>query len=185
MKQFLTLWCAVGFSVSASSADNICFDQNNAFSTQAPSGWVADTAKAKELGLCVVYFLKDKDFDSSPAIIYPRLVASEKEGKVAIEKLLAEDTARLKEKSTSVKVLEQSAIKNKSDLVFEIRHFRNGPQPNEFEAVAYYAGKKAILLSVLSTRNEKDFDSHRAKLNEFVDMIKPLSQKELEKYKTK
>lgn len=179
------LLCSIGVSLSAGAADNICFVQNNAFSTQAPSGWVADTAKAKDLGLCVVYFLKGKDFDSSPAIIYPRLVASEKEGKAAIEKLLAEDTARLKEKSTSVKVLEQPAIKNKFNLIFEMSHFRNGPQPNEFEAVAYHAGKKAILLSVLSTRNEKDFDSHRAKLNEFVGMIKPLSQKELEKYKAK
>lgn len=185
MKQFIMLLYFVGISHLACAADNICFDDNNAFSTQAPTGWVADTAKAKELGLCVVYFLKGKDFDSSPAIIYPRLVSSEKEGKAAIEKLLGEDTARLKEKSNTVKVIEQKSIKNKHGLNFEIRHFRNGPPPNEFEAVAYHAGKKAILISVLSTRSEKDFDTQRAKLNEFVGVIKPLSQNELEKYKAK
>ena len=172
-------------SAAVFAADNICFDDNNAFSTQAPTGWVSDTTKAKELGLCVVYYLKGKDFDTSPAIIYPRLVNSEKEGKPAIEKLLSEDTARLKEKSNKVKVTDQKSIKNKNDLTFEIRHFRNGPPPNEFEAVAYHAAKKAILISVLSTRSEKNFDLHIAKLNEFVEKIKPLTQKELEKYRAK
>lgn len=175
----------VMFLSAAKAADSICFDEHNAFSTQAPSGWVSDTAKAKELGICVVYFLKGKDFDSSPAVIYPRLVSSEKIGKAAIEKILDEDTSRLKAKSTTTKVIEQPIVKNKSNLEFEIRHFRYGPPPNEFEAVAYHAGNKAVLLSVLSARSEKDFNSQKSKLNEFVGAILPISRRELEKYKSK
>ncbi len=146
---------------------------------------MSDAAKAKELGLCILYYVEGNTFDSSPAIIYPRLVSSEKEGQSAIEKVISDDTVRLKEKSKSLKVLEQPAIKNNSNLDFSFRHFRNGPTPNEFEAVAYHSGKKAVLLAVLSTRDEKDFESHKNKLNEFVTTIKPMSQKELQKYKTK
>lgn len=173
------------FVAAAQAADNICYDENNAFTTQAPEGWVADSVKAKELGLCIVYFVEGKDFDSSPAIIYPRLVSSEKSGQAAIQEIVDENTLRLKENSKIFKVVKQPGLKNKSNLKFEFRHFRNGPTPNEFEAVAYHAGKKAVILSVLSTRSEKDFEVHKPKLKEFVRTIKPMTQKELEKFKTK
>ncbi len=184
MKRLILFIQITVFTSILHAGDNICFDENNAFLTQAPVGWVADTAKAKELGLCAVYVVKGKDFDSSPAIIYPRLGGTANEGKAAVEEFILESTALLKDSKT-LKVLTKPAIKNKSGLKFEIRHFLNGPPPNDFEAIAYHAGKKAVLVLVLSTRSEKAFDSHRMKLAEFVKTIKPLSQKELEKYKNK
>lgn len=183
MKRILIFLQLIIFSFSAKAADSICFDGNNAFLTTAPKGWVSDTVKAKELGLCVVYYLKGKDFDSSPAIIYPRLVTSEKDGDDAIEDIVNADFNRLKKKSVSAKISERPSIKNKFNLAFKIHHFKNGPSPNEFEAVAYHAGKKAVLLLVLSTRDEKDFLLQESALIEFADQIKPLSQSELAKLK--
>ncbi len=183
LKNILIGLFSASLSLMAHAADNICYDEANAFSTQAPEGWVADSEKAKELGLCIVYYLKGKDFDSSPAVIYPNLVKSDKNGQAAVDKILAGDIATFKEKSETLEILKQSPIQSKSKLDFAVRHFRKGPPPNEFEAVAYHPGKKAVLIVVLSSRNEKDFDTQKVKLEEFLKAIKPVSRKDLAQYR--
>lgn len=176
---FLTF--AVGRSFAS---DAICYDDNNSFATQAPVGWIADFNQAKQLGLCVVYYMKGYTFDSSPAIIYPRLMTTEDQGDKAISRIISEDTDRLKKKGASeLKVTEQPKTKNNHGLEFQFRHYANGPAPNEFEAVSYYAGKKAVLLSVFSTRSKDAFEKHNSKLKEFVMGIKPVSKDELKKIK--
>lgn len=178
---FLATW----FSANAPASDAICFDGNNSFATQAPSGWVADFDKAKEFGLCVIYYVRGTTFDSSPAVIYPNLVTTKLNGKAAVDDNIALNTGRLKKRKPTVKVESKKPIKNKHGLSFEIRYFIEGPPPQEFEAVAYHAGKNAVLLSVFSTRSKKAFDSHKGKLNEFVEKIRQVSKDELKKHQKK
>ena len=173
------------FSTNVLASDAICFDDKNSFATQAPSGWVADFDKAKELGLCVIYYVRGTTFDSSPAVIYPNLVTTKLNGKAAIDDNIALNTGRLKKRKPTVKIESKKAIKNKNGLGFEIRYFIEGPPPQEYEAVAYHAGKNAVLLSVFSTRSKKAFDSHKGKLNEFVEKIRRVSKDELKKHQKK
>ena len=183
--KLIVLMFATLFSAQAMASDSICFDDNNAFGTQAPKGWVADFNKAKQLGLCVIYYVEGYDFNSSPAVIYPNLLSSEEQGENAIKEMIAYNTKRLRARGApKLKVVEKSKITNPHGLEFHFRYFSNGPAPQEFEALAYHAGNKVVLLSVFSARSLKAFEAHKKKLEEFAMDIRPVSREEVKKYKS-
>jgi hypothetical protein len=179
MKHFAFI-VAYWLAGTAFAADTICFDKGNAFATSAPKGWVSNKEQAAQLGLCVVYHVKGANFDSSPAVIYPRLVATRDEGDEAIKQIIAQNTTILRRVSKSLEVSKLPAQTNASGLIFQIRHFFDGPPPNEFEAVAYHAGRQAVLLAVFSSRTRHGFESQLPKFHEFLMSIRPVSRTELE-----
>lgn len=172
-KKLTLLFCLL-LSLSGQANESICFDKNQSFASFAPKGWVADFEKAKVLGACVVYYLKGETFDSSPAIIYPVLAGMKRSGAQAVVDNIAHNTRLLKSRKPTLKVIKKKSVTNSSGLKFEIRHFSNGPAPQEFEAVGYHGVKNAVLLAVYSTRSQDNFNKHLKAHKEFLMAIKPM-----------
>lgn len=182
----ISIFCiSLLISLTAVADHSICFDDQNAFVSSAPKGWVADYKKGKELGLCVLYYLKGSTFDSSPAVLYPNLVQSNNSS-AKIKEIVEINSQRLREKKSDITIQSKPSQKNKHGLLFENRHFLEGPSPQEYEAVAYHAAKgNSVLMAVLSTRSKNDFEKHKSSLTEFVETVRPISRNELDKFKKK
>ena len=164
----------IAFSLNVFSDDSICFDKYQSFASSAPEGWVADFKKGKALGTCVVYYLKGKTFDDSPAVIYPNLAGMNESGVEAVKANIDLNTKRLKLRKSSTKVAKKKSIKNPYGLKFDVRYYSNGPAPQEFEAVGYYGAKKAVLLAVYSARSKANFEKYLKAHNDFLMTIKPM-----------
>ena len=170
--------CMLMLASNGFAAGSICYDDNNAFATVAPDGWVADYDTANRLGLCVMYILEGTDFDTSPAVIYPRLVATEDPDETAVSNMILQSEKMLRDRGgDKLSIIALPTETNGHGVEFQVRYFRDGPAPNEYEMVAYHGAKNAVFLVVYSTRSESVFEAHKAKLKEVLGQVVPMSRK--------
>lgn len=163
-----------------SRAGTICDDENSAFLISAPKGWVADSKTAKKLGLCIVYHLKGSTFASSPALMYPSISSSKYTGQEAVEEMIGKSSNMLSKKKSDVVIKRAEKIKTEKGINFQIVNFLDGPVPQEYESVAYYAEGNSVLIAVFSTRSKKKFNKYR---KGFIDFLENMQQMEVKKDK--
>lgn len=166
-----TIFLFVFFIISSQlmASDTICYDEKNAFVFESGKQWQLDAKAADKMGLCAIYTLKDYSFDDSPAIIYPRLITTNESLKDMIDK----DKLDYQKKSITAFILKHKKFKSKKNkLDFEVLSFNNGASPNEYEYVFYHKAKNAILLIVLSVRNQQDLKKYLNDLEKFAAKVK-------------
>ncbi len=166
---------AFGKTNSINEVDTVLIQDNITLGTHAPIGWWLDKKASESMGVCAMYILESKNFDNSPAIIYPRIASSDYIGEKGVDKQIEESTKMLKTASKTLMNISENDFKNKADLKFKIRKFMNGPRPNSFEKIAYLVFKNRVFLAVYSAQNEEDFNKHEKKFTEFLDNISPYS----------
>lgn len=145
------------------AAAGICYRDKDGFVVAAPQGWVNLPQAAAAHGVCMMYAPAGYDFDNAPAIIYPRLAGLPDGGEAfdtaAVADAMADSMmkrfAALPGGGRAV-LLKGPALQSESGLLFATRYFNNGPDPNNFELVAYHRAESAVLLLVLSARTGAD-----------------------------
>lgn len=135
----------------------ICYQEGAAFLMIPPDGWVGDPAAAGQLGLCGVFYPAGYDFNSAPAVMYPRLAKAfpgdslEDRAQKQAEFTLRE--FRILPGGQDLTLRKGKAYTTTGGLTFALRRFDNGPPPNVSEAAAYTIHNDAILIVVLSAKS--------------------------------
>lgn len=155
--------------------DAVLIEGTVSIGTHAPEGWFLDQTVANQMGVCAFYLLNNFNLQSSPAIIYPRISAMNVKGNSGIETLIQDVAKPYSKKSSKFKLEEQSSYKSAKNFEFKIRHFLNGPPPNEFEAAAYMPYKDRIFFAVFSARNKKSFYENKKSFFNFLENVSPYS----------
>ena len=135
----------------------ICYQEGAAFLLPPPDGWVGDPAVAGRLGLCGVFYPEGYDFNSAPAVMYPRLVKAlpgdSLEDRAQKQAALTLREFRSLPGGQNLTLRKEKAYTAASGLAFALRRFDNGPPPNVAEAAAYAIHNDAIFIVVLSARS--------------------------------
>lgn len=133
----------------------LCYRGVDGYMVSSPPGWVNQPEAAASFGVCVMYVPVGYDFGSAPAIIYPRLVArpaGPDPVQALADTMLAYFTVCPDGYRTTVEP--GPSLDSLSGLFFQTRYFNNGPNPNNFELVAYNSTEENVMLLVLSARTE-------------------------------
>jgi hypothetical protein len=170
------VWAAT-MAAPALGGGAICTSANSAFATSAPAGWEADYDTAQRMRLCVVYRVAGFSFHSSPAVIYPNLIAHpttlpERD----LERFIEDDIATFRKESPSLRVRRRNDVAAVSGLRFRVVEFIGAHPPNEFEEVAYLAANDAVFLGVYSARRKADLERYRPAFREFLDGTQRISR---------
>ena len=141
----------------------ICYRGSDGFVVAPPEGWVNLPEAAAASGVCVMYAPAGFNFDNAPAVIYPRLAAlpdpaADPDPVQAMVESMLEYFAGQPD-GQRVEVVVGPALESEHGLRFASRYFNNGPDPNNYELVAYHAAESSMLLLVLSANTEKNRQS--------------------------
>lgn len=150
----ILLMILAGFSKPAQA--HVCFDTLNAINTLPPKGWELSREGMKQTGLCAVYVQGGTTFDTSPVVMYPRLVPlGEKE---TFKGFIDADLARFREKKNDVKVAQLAEIRSRLGPKYQVYRLFDGPSPGEFEYIGYLPVRGAVYLFVASGRKRVDVE---------------------------
>ena len=142
--------------------------------SEAPSGWVLDRKSAESMGICALYTLENRNFDTSPLLIYPRLAS--KGGDEAIAASVLELSTIYRNHSDKFVLEEKADFTTKLGQTFKVRYYLNGPAPRSFEAVAYLTYKERLYISVYSATNQDDFLNGVRSFYEYLESVSPYAQ---------
>lgn len=184
-KLFLALLLAVAMAIPAVAAPPeiaepeaeaaICYLGVDGFVVVPPEGWVNLPEAAAAFGVCVMYVPAGHGFDDAPAVIYPRVVPLP--GKAAgadpvqslVDDMLEYFAGRPGGQQAEAAL--GPALVSESGLRFATRYFNRGPDPNNFELVAYHPAESSLLLLVLSARSEPERRAAEAALRQVAEAV--------------
>lgn len=158
---------------SIKDVDAVSIQSDVTVGTKAPDGWVRDNTLFSRYGVCAFYYIKGKDFNSSPVVIYPKIIFGQA-GEKAINSIVSNMVKTFKS-SKAFRLKNEKPYQSKNGFNFVVKHFLNGPPPNQFEAVGYLSFKNSIFLLVYSARTEVDFNKYMSKFTEALDRVSPYS----------
>ena len=153
----------------------ICYQEDAAFLMVPPEGWVGDPAAANQLGLCGVFYPVDYDFNTAPAVMYPRLMKAfpgdsledraQKQAEFTLRKFRALPGGQ------GLILRKEKAYTAGGGLTFALRRFDNGPPPNVAEAAAYAIHNDAIFIVVLSAKSAGQLSPYLPALYAALDEV--------------
>ena len=137
----------------ATGEASICYAGEMAYTIAAPEGWQIDNRAGKSNGLCTLLYPKGSSWSDGPAVMYPNLL---EKGNEELATVVRRDLDRLREASSDVVVADSKLPPGpESPAVVKRIH---GKEVNGYQEYAYLDGKKAVIVLVLASRTQSDFE---------------------------
>lgn len=164
LSRFLAVAALGGWIVPAADASiteggaGLIHGKNHLFSLTAPPGWVLDNESGLAQGVVVVFYPKDQSWGSASMTCYTR------SREIGPGLRTPEDVARATIKdfraagNPGYVGRKVKTIRATSGAVGEIWHY-HGDQWGNYEAAAYFPGKKRINAIIYTSRSKADFES--------------------------
>ena len=154
-------------TVFAQDDSGIIYGKNYSFALTAPKGWVLDTTSGRQQGLQAVFYPNGSSWKSGAAVMYPSVLQKADPARESLESVIAN------EDSPNLKVVDADAIPTRTDARSKdkkatVKYF-TGDRNGNSEAVAYLDEGNLVVMLVLSTRSQKDFETSLPAFKEFVD----------------
>lgn len=156
--------------------DKICFSSEVGFRMKQIKGWDNSLILS---GYCGIQVIKGFNFNTSAALIYPRL--SKLTSLENSKKYITEDLRNLTKNSPKLKIKDLPNYKSKNGLEFKIKELRGQESPMSYEIFAYNLQKSTLLNVVFSSDKEDVFKKHRSSFFSFLDQIDLVSSDDLKK----
>lgn len=170
----LILYVVFLYSVSAAQEipndsldmnSGIVYGKDHAFSITAPKGWVLDNQSGVNQGLHAVFYPKEGSWDKLVSVMYVNTTHKDVEGNETIEKLISHDVSQFKKNSPSIEIEDSPSIVTFDNKEVIIKKFFDD---KNYEAVGYLDEKKIIVILVLTSRDEQDFEESLSAFEELV-----------------
>ncbi len=133
----------------------IVYGETHAFCITAPHGWVLDNRAERNNGLHAVFYPEGSSWAKSAIVMYAN-AANKGPGQETVDELIAYDTGQFKAKAPKLVVVELTPIKTTKGSAKVLKF--SGDQYNNTEAVAYIDSPKAVVMLVLTSRDEAGFN---------------------------
>ena len=160
MSQYIRIWLLAIFVTTTllgqtPRGSGIVYGKDHAFAISAPDGWVLDNRAEQNNGLHAVFYPVGSSWAESKVVMYAN-AASKGEGQETVDELIAYDTDQFRAKSPKLAVVALESIQTK-DGKAKVRKF-SGDQFKNTEAVAYIDSPKAVVMLVLTSRDDLGFE---------------------------
>jgi hypothetical protein len=132
------------------------YGKDHAFAITAPDGWVLDNRAEQNNGLHAVFYPVGSSWAKSAIVMYANS-ASKSQGQETVDELIAYDTGQFKTKSPKLSVVELKPIETKNGKAKVLKF--SGDQFRNTEAVAYIDSPKAVVMLVLTSRDNAGFET--------------------------
>jgi hypothetical protein len=162
----LTLTVALAIAGAAEAQTGIVYGDSHAFFVTAPDGWVLDNRSGLANGVHAGFYPQGSSWRDSPAVMYANGVG--RSSGETLDSFIADDIQTFRGRSPQIQVKEGPPIKTKDGRVALMRYF-SGDQSGNYEAVAYIAEKKAIIVLALSARSQ---DAYQRSLQSFDELVR-------------
>lgn len=165
----LLLFCSAAF---AQDDSGIIYGKGYSFALTAPKGWVLDTTSGRQQGLQAVIYPKGSSWKTSGAVMYANVYQKTDSTKETLQAIIANDVADFKKDSPNLKVVDADAIPTRADARSKdkkatVKYFTADRYGNS-EAVAYIDEGNLVVMLVLNTRSQRDFEASLPAFKEFV-----------------
>ncbi len=144
----------------------------SAFSLDAPSGWVEDNSVALDNRLNAVYYPENSSWNESSTVIYSNIEDLNEEK--TMKDIITWDIANYKIGAGDLKVTTQPTINIKKGMKATVKYI-TGTSYESFEAVAYVQIEDHVVIVVLSSKSQEDFDKS---ISAFEDLVASLNYNE-------
>jgi hypothetical protein len=141
------------------------YGDSHAFFITAPAGWVLDNRSGLGNGVHAGFYPKGSSWRDSPAVMYANGVG--RSSGETLDSFIADDIETFRSRSPQIQVKEGPSIKTEDGRVAVVRYF-SGDQSGNYEAVAYIAEKRAIIVLALSARSQ---DAYQRSLRPFQELV--------------
>jgi hypothetical protein len=149
----LALCLNAGAAKAAMRGASVCYAGEAAFTIAAPEGWQIDNLTGHRNGLCTVLYPNGSSWSDGPAVMYPNLLAKGKEELAAV---VRRDLDRVRQNSSDVVVADSKLPPGpESRAVVKRIHGKGG---NGYQEYAYLDGKSAVIVVVLASKTQSDFE---------------------------
>jgi hypothetical protein len=150
-----------------SSSNGLVYGSGHSFMISAPIGWVLDNSSGVNQGLHAVFYPKGSTWKDSITVMYVN--TAERKPDESLDDFIKGDTDNFKEKgSSNIKIQNAEPIKTKDGKTAQVRHFR-GDQWGNSESVAYIQENKIIVMIVLTSRTDSDFQKSLSAFRSLVE----------------
>lgn len=159
-------------------AGGILYHGSKGFLINPPQGFVNDKEAAERLGVHLLYVPAGQNFETARLVIYPKTGTIRDEGENAVRSLVALAFSSLAARpgGQNLTVKEGRNIPTRTGDNFFVRHFNQGPPPNEWEMVAYLPKDGTVLMLVLSARDARE---RNEAFPVFEDMVRSVAMFEV------
>jgi hypothetical protein len=162
----LTLGIAFAIASAAEAQTGMVYGDSHAFFVTAPAGWVLDNRSGLRDGVHAAFYPQGSSWTDSPAVMYAN--GSTRSSGQTLDSFIADDIQTFRGRSPQIQVKEGPSIKTKDGRVAVVRYF-SGDQSGNYEAVAYIAEKKAMIVLALSARSQ---DAYQRSLQSFQELVR-------------
>ena len=166
---FLTL-CASAASAQAKKDDRkepdgiILFGKDIMFAVKAPEGWLLDEGGGARPRVTAIFNPKgSSSWEESVVFMYVNAVC--RCGAKSLEEFIEGDVKKFREHSPDLKVSDGPAMKLEGGQEVPVKHFSTG---DRVESVVYVEEGETVLIFVLTSRTQKDFDASMGAFNQFI-----------------
>ena len=165
----LILSLALATASAAEAQTGIVYGDSHAFFVTAPPGWVLDNRSGLADRVHAAFYPQGSSWTDSPAVMYANGVA--RSSGETLDSFIADDVKTFRDRSPQIQVKEGSRIKTKDGRMALVRYF-SGERSGNYEAVAYIAEKRAVVVLALSARSQ---DAYQRSLLSFEKLVQNYS----------
>jgi hypothetical protein len=151
----LILNLAASVAIADDDDNGLLYGDNHAFFVTAPPGWVLDNRSGVPAGLHAVFYPRGSSWKDSAAVMYAHV--TNREPRDSLNSFITGDIRVVRDRTPKVQVRDESPIVTKHGPVASVRYF-SGDTPRNYEAVAYIAEKRVIVVIALTARTQDAFE---------------------------
>lgn len=140
----------------------------------APDGWTLDTGIMNDQGIYAVFYPAGSNFlDAKNSGTFMYFNVAGKEGDSTVTEMMANDAKEVKQDAPDTVAVQADPIKI-GDVSVPVLRFAPGAF-DRFEAVAYIGEEKVLVMVVISSKNEANFNKDYAAFVKLVQSYKFIS----------
>ncbi len=176
MKNLLLIILLISFSAAISQnkinekPDSLDFNsgliygKDHLFALSAPTGWVLDNSSGVSQGLHAVFYPRGGSWEHSPSVMYANTASKKVKGNETLEKLITFDVSRYKQNYVSLKIVNAPDIQLTDHKSAVVKYFYY----SNSEAVAYIDEENIVVLIVLSSTSQPEFEKSLTPFSQLV-----------------
>ena len=152
----------------------IIYGTNHAYSLSAPKGWVMDNQSGVGQGVFAVFYPHGSSWENGTAVMNTSVI-TKRDAKQSFDDVIRDEQADSRKHFPSLKIVDAPGLPTRRGDIASVKYL-TGDSAGNFEAIAYINETKLVVLIVLSSRSQKEFDSSLPAFAELVHSYFFISQ---------
>jgi len=175
---------AMGCTTPESHSEKVVFEkpglachisQNESYILYAPRDWILDGKSGLNQNFCIVGYPEGADWENSTAVFYTNRLSKISSALKSLPEIIRADVAQFKKDYPRIQVNDEPALRTKDGRLASVRHFLLAAPPL-FEAVAYIDHPEYVLVLVLTSKTQDDFEASLDVFHELVSSYRSFNR---------